>query len=342
MQLTPKENYLRTLRGEVPEWVPVYAYGPPTPGAQPPANAMFEPPFLAEHRLRGGGRDIWGVNYLPSASAGSALIPDNREFILPIDRLRHWRDIIKAPLLEHIDWEQQVKLGFEQMPCDRSQTALFLSLHVGYFQLLMSFMGFVDGLLAFYEEPDEVHALLDYLSEFYMRVADSVLDLVKPDILMMADDTAAWHAPFISDEMYREFILPHHEKFAKRGRERGLLMTMHNCGKCESVLGMLVEMGINGWDPAQTCNDLRGIKAKFGNRLVITGGWDARGRLLERDVTDDELQQSVRDVLDALAPGGGYCFAGGYLSENGDEETVRRNRIVQDEAERYGRTFYRR
>ncbi|MDR0862588.1 MAG: veratrol--corrinoid protein metyltransferase [Oscillospiraceae bacterium] len=341
-KLTPRENYLTVLRGEVPEWVPHYTYGPPAQDAPPPANAMFEPPMLAAHRVNGGGRDIWGVNYLPTESTGQALIPDNSEFILPLEKLPRWREVIKAPDLGGIDWERMCLPALEKQGIDRTQTALFLSLHVGYFQLLMSFMGFEDGLLAFYEEPDAVHELLDYLSEFYMKIADATLDIVKPDILMLADDTAAWNSPFISADMYREFILPHHAKFARRGRERGLPMTMHNCGKCEGVLDMLVDMGINGWDPAQSCNDLAGIKRKYGNKLAITGGWDARGRLLEADVTDEEIRQSVRDVIDALAPGGGYAFAGGYLVPTGDAEAARRNAIVSGEAARYCGEFYER
>jgi hypothetical protein len=156
------------------------------------------------------------------------------------------------------------------------------------------------------------------------------------------DDTAAWGSPFISAGMYREFILPHHEKWARRGRERGLLMTMHNCGKCESVVDMFVDMGIRAWDPAQTCNDLESVQKKYGNRLVITGGWDARGRLLAEDVTDDEIRQSVQDTIDKYAPGGGYCWCGGYLSAVGDEEMIRRNVVVMTEVYNYGHSFYKR
>jgi len=342
MKLTPKENYLRALRGEVPEWVTHYVYGIAAPGAPDAANAMYEPSVLAGYRLDGGGRDIWGVLHVPSDSAGGAVIPDNSEFILPLEKLTRWRDYIKAPDFSHIDWEKLYNDDMKKMPVDRNITALFLGFNMGYFQTLMSFMGFEDGLTAFYEEPEAVHELLHYISDFYMDMADKTIDIVKPDILMMADDTAAWANPFISAEMYREFILPHHEKYAKRGRERGLPMTMHNCGKCEGVLDMLVDIGICGWDPAQTCNDLAGIKKKFGNRLLITGGWDARGRLLEPDVTDEEIRQSVRDVMDKLAPGGGYMFAGGYLTAKGDRENLRRNEVLNDEVERYGRAFYNR
>jgi len=338
--LTEKENYLMTLRGETPEWVPIYTFGPPPPGGRPPANAMVEAPITNGHRERGGGPDIWGVNYIPTESTGNAIIPDNSTFILPLEKLSHWRDIIKAPEVSGTDWEKMVSEHMGRINIDRTQTALGMGLHVGYFQLLMSFMGFEDGLIAFYEEPETVHELLEYLSTFYISIADRVIDLYQPDVITLIDDTAAWGAPFISPETYREFIMPHHDKWAKRGRDRGLPITMHNCGKCESVVDLFVQMGVRSWDPAQTCNDLKGIKAKYGNDLVIAGGWDGRGRLLEADVTEEELRQSVRDTMDAYAPGGGYVWAGGFLSAVGDEAAKRKNEILQDEARKYGRDFY--
>ena len=338
--LTEKENLMMTYRGEVPAWIPVTRFGPSPPGHFP-ASMMMGPPLLSPQQEKGGGPDIWGVNYVPTESTGNALIPDNSEFILPLEKLSKWREIIKAPDLTGVDWEKLVKEKIEKSSIDRKQTALALTMHFGYFQLLMSFMGFEDGLLAFYEEPELIHELLEYLSEFYMSVADKVLDLFKPEILSIADDTAAWGGPFISDDMYREFLVPHHNKYVKRGLDRGIVVSMHNCGKCETILDTLVDMGFTVWDPAQTCNDLKAIKAKYGNKLVIAGGWDARGRMLEPDITDEEIRQSVRDTIDKYAPGGGFCWMGGFLGALDDPEPVRKTGVVLDEAIKYGREFYK-
>ncbi|MCL2124866.1 MAG: veratrol--corrinoid protein metyltransferase [Oscillospiraceae bacterium] len=339
--LTEKENLLRVYHGEIPEWIPVSRMGPSEPGKYP-ATMMMGPPLLSPQMEKGGGRDIWGVNYVPTESTGNALIPDNSEFILPLDNLKNWRDVLKAPDLNGVDWEKLVKERIESSGIDRKQTALALTMHFGYFQLLMSFMGFEDGLLALYEEPELVHELLEFLSEFYMSVADNVLDLYNPEILSIADDTAAWGASFVSDEMYREFFAPHHDKYVKRGLDRGCTISMHNCGKCESLVDLWVEMGFTEWNPAQTCNDLKAIKAKYGNKLVISGGWDGRGRLMEPDVTDEEIRQSVRDTIDAYAPGGGFCWGGGFLGALNDPEPMRKTKVVIDEATRYGRDFYKR
>ncbi|MBQ1415335.1 MAG: veratrol--corrinoid protein metyltransferase, partial [Lachnospiraceae bacterium] len=101
-------------------------------------------------------------------------------------------------------------------------------------------------------------------------------------------------------------------------------------------------MGVRAWDPAQPVNDLEGIKAKYGNDLVIIGGWDPTPHIVFDDVTEEELRQSVRDTIDRLAPGGGYCWAVGLMRSVGREENSdRKNKIIFDEVYKYGSTFYK-
>ena len=71
------------------------------------------------------------------------------------------------------------------------------------------------------------------------------------------------------------------------------------------------------------------------------GCWDARDRLMAPDVTEEEIRQSVRDTMDTYAPGGGFCWCGGYLGAVGDEEINRRNAILFDEVYKYGDAFYK-
>ena len=202
-------------------------------------------------------------------------------------------------------------------------------------------MGFENGLCAMFEEPEEVKALLEYVCDFYTEVGVQYIDHAKPDIWGTADDTAAWANPFISAEMYREFLIPCHSRWAKMARDRGLPMTMHNCGKSEGVMGDLVKMGINMWEPAQTCNDLEAVKAKFGNRLAIGGGWDGRGRLLEPDVTDEEIIESAKETFGKLAKGGGFAWMGGFLGPVDDQETARKNKLMHDFVDEYAHDYYK-
>jgi hypothetical protein len=104
--LTEKENYLRLLRGGQPDWVPMYTFGVMPGSTEAPCNVMVEPGILSEFRRNNGGKDIWGVNFIPTRETGNALLPEPGHFIL--DDITKWRDVIKAPSLEGIDWEAMV------------------------------------------------------------------------------------------------------------------------------------------------------------------------------------------------------------------------------------------
>ncbi|MDR0916557.1 MAG: veratrol--corrinoid protein metyltransferase [Oscillospiraceae bacterium] len=333
-KLTEKENYLRMLRGEVPQWVPQYNYF--RAGAANPPTMLVDPAISNPHRVNQGGLDAWGVNWVPTYETAGGLIPEPNNFLLA--DVTNWRDVIHAPDTAHVDWDKLVADDVKRYAINRDETATALCIHFGYFQTLVSFMGFENAMMAMYEEPEAVHELLDYVAEFVQVVALGYIDRLKPDVLTLQDDTAAWGAPFISPAMYREFLLPRHKLFTALGVERGLPITMHNCGKCEGIVDQLVEMGVTLWEPAQTCNDLAAIKAS--GKIMIAGGWDAGGRLLEPDVTDEEIRQSVRDTMDKLAPNGGFAWFGGFMGPLDDAEMQRHNAVLLDEAERYGRVFY--
>ena len=339
--LTEKENFMLTLSGQCPEWVPNYSIlASSDPKAPVPAIVLMTPPFINEHRKVGvGGIDVWGVKYVPGDAVGGATMPETKNFILK--DIRKWRDVIKAPSLEGYDWEKMAKDHLEASGVDRSQTAVAFDVHFGYFQHLMAFMGFTEGLCAFYEEPEEVFALLDYISDFYCKITEKMIDYYKPEVLSLKDDTASLKAPFISPEVYEEILIPIYKKHAKFAWDRGIPISFHNCGKCETLLDSLVNIGVRLWDPAQTCNDLPAIKKKYGNNLVIAGGWDAKGRLLDDDVTEEELYQAVQDTFDMLAPGGGYCFGGGFIVAHGDENAIRKNKIIHKAAYEIGHSFYK-
>ncbi len=328
--LTEKENFLMTLRGECPEWIPAYSIVAPPEGQPAPPCILVSPEFLQKHRKNYvGGIDPFGVEYVYSDAVFGATMPKTSDFILK--DIRQWRDVIKAPDISHFDWERLCKEDIERSRIDRSQTALSLDLHFGYFQNLMAFMGFTEGLCAIYEEPEECKALMEYLCDFYCDVCAHIIDYYQPDVISLKDDTAGWGAPFMSPESYEDIFVPQYRRQAAFGVERGLPITFHNCGKCECYIDMMRSVGTTLWEPCQTCNDVFGIKKKYGNSLVLAGGWEAKGRLQEPDCTDEEIVESLRYTIRTLAEGGGYCFLGGYTAPRvGKDAASHRAQLIRD------------
>jgi hypothetical protein len=329
---------MRMLHGQMPEWLPRYSYQPDPEIPEPPATAAFRLSALAGQRAT-GGRDIWGVQFVPTESMNGAPLPKPGEFIL--EDIRKWREVIKKPDTSGWDWEALAANDLKAMNVNRDETAVSFGVGGGYFQTLCNFMGFTEGMIAMYEEPEEVKALIQYLADFYVMVEDKMIDYIKPDMVQLADDTATERAPFISQEMYREFLLPHYDRHAKFARERGLPIAMHTCGHSEVFFEDLTKIGVVQWDPVQLSNDIHGIQARYGRNLVLCGGWEARGHFLEDGVTDEELRQAIRGAMDEYGQNGGLQIIAGFMGAAGDTNAARKAKVLREEAYVYGHNFYK-
>lgn len=339
-KLTPKENYLRVVTGQVPEWMPIYTVGIPMMDGSPMAMAPVTPSLISSHQVPGKEAvDIWGVTWVGNYDTGYMKMPRPYDFLM--DDITEWRDIIKAPDLTGIDWEQMYKDDLKKFNVDRENSAMGQGVYVGPFQTLVSYMGFTEGLIALSEEPEECLALLEYITDFYLEVEKRYFEVAKPDVLCMTDDTCSQNSPFISEEMFREFFLPCYKKHAEIAIEAGIPIQFHNCGTAAHYIELChEEAGVTAWDPAQTVNDLDAFKAKWGNEIAICGGFDPSGKLLDPDCPEELLRETVIDIIDRLAPGGGFAFCGGFVGPMDDENNFRKQTIVEKTATEYGNTFY--
>ena len=117
------------------------------------------------------------------------------------------------------------------------------------FQQIIAFMGFSNGLMAIYEEPEAFEELLNFMVDVYMPVVQATVDYYTPDILYLLDDTATSFSPFISPELYRSILKPVYKRLAKPAMERGIPLQFHNCGRCEDFIDDMMDFGVKIWDP---------------------------------------------------------------------------------------------
>jgi hypothetical protein len=324
--LTVKENFLRTLGGEEPEYVPL-------------VNLFWSirPSVLTGDRGPKGGKDIFGVEWVVEGSAIEAAIPKPGDFIL--DDIRKWRDVIKFPDFSGVDWDALAKKELENRNPDEPLGGRTTA--GGFFQSVMNFMGFTEGLIACVEEPEEVKALINYLCDNYLGLSDQFLQAYKPDFMYFADDIASERSPFVSLETFRDIFEPVWRRYIKFFKDRGLLAMHHNCGHVELFLDDIVDMGFNGWEPAQRTNDLVGIKKKYNSKLMISGALDQRKWLPHIDISEEEIRAHVKMVMDELAPGGGYAFAGGGGARETDPITKQRSEWILDEYHKLKYSYYK-
>lgn len=339
---TMKENYLGMANGIQPDFLLQFSYGVNPYSKRAPLAVGCAPSFLSAHKTPSGGQDIWGVKYVSNREAGFAALPEPGNFIL--DDITKWRDVIKAPDISDVDWEKVAKKDLADLAAsgmDLNQSALAYHLHTGYFQQLMAMMGFVEGLCAIQEEPEEVLALFDYMCSFYEEVAKRSFKYYNADIMQITDDTAAWGAPFVSPEQYRTLIKPFQVREAQIGNDSGLPIAMHCCGKCELFVEDWLEFGVRYWDPPQTCNDLVAIQKKYGNKLILVGCFDVLGDMLSPSYSEERFKQDVIEAIDKYGKEAMFVFNHWLFGDPDNRLFNDRNRWMTEVVESYGLDIYK-
>ena len=336
------EQFMAVLNGETPKWVPRYGMGADPNSNRPAPQRGIMSSAMPRRVDAGNGKfvDMWGVTYVPTEETGGMSLPEPNNFIL--DDIRNWRDFIKTPDLSDVNWELTCKRDLDAAG-DLTTQALSFGTHVGYFQHLMNFMGFNNGLVALFEEPDEVKALYEYLSNFYCNIYEQQLNYWGDifDVYGITDDTATATNPFISNEMYREMVKPYAARLGKFAQDRGRHVMMHNCGRCEDSIDDWRDFGVDSWNPAQIVNDLDGIKAKYGNELVLIGCWDSQGPAGWDSCTEDMMREEVRKTINRFGKGGGFMFWGSIYGPVGDVNTENRRRWMAEAYEAYREEPYK-
>ncbi len=331
--MTEKENFLRMLRGDMPEWLIFQGSGELPPEIKP-ATAMCRGPVF-----RQGGRDIFGIEYTATDSTGGMELPTPNNFILK--DIHDWPDVIKLPDINDFNIEEIARKELEKI--DRNEVAVSLSapsVVQGYFQTLMAFMGFSEGLFTMACYPEEVYNLFEYLADFFDELAVRMIDAYKPDIFGIADDVSSAQNTFMSYDMWCELIKPFQVRMTNHANKLGIPISMHCCGKCEHLIDDWRSFGVIMWNPPQDMNDLDAIKKKYGRSLILNGCSSPKDPYLFSWSTEEEVRQCMRDKIDRFAPDGGYICRGFVVAAKDDPTVEQRRNWVADEYLKYGRDWY--
>jgi len=164
-----------------------------------------------------------------------------------------------------------------------------------------------------YEAPEMVKRLFDKLFLTFCLLIDHRDDREgsRRRSIGLADDNSA----FVSEQMYREFVMPHnraiYERYGKEGRQ------LHADGPNDHLFRLyademrLTEMDIGGF------SDIAAAKPAMAGKTVIFGGINCTDLYGSFEVA----RPSVARAVGIGAPGGGYIFGVGgetYAGVNAD------------------------
>ena len=155
----------------------------------------------------------------------------------------------------------------------------------------------VEGIsYAFFEEPEWITEVVDYLADFYIKVLTrAVTDIPDIDVALFWEDMCFKTGPLCSPAMFRQFFLPGYKKVTKFLRDNGVASFWVDCdGNIEQLIDLWIEGGVNGFYPMEVAAGMDALKTKlkYGDKVLLWGGIDKRKLMEGPEAIDKELERN--------------------------------------------------
>ncbi|MDI9505803.1 MAG: hypothetical protein GX246_09670 [Clostridiales bacterium] len=196
--------------------------------------------------------------------------------------------------LEQYFSEEAIRAAYEPIRAghERGDYPIRMNLE-GFFWVPRELLGIEAHMFAFYEEPELLHDICEYILWVYSTKLLQVLDIVQPDVIYMMEDLSGKTGPMISGVMFDEFVGAYYRRLFPLLRERGVgNIFVDTDGDFAMLIPRFIDAGVDGFLPmdvnagmdiVQVRRDFPKLKFIGGyNKLCIAEGPAAIDREFQR------------------------------------------------------------
>jgi hypothetical protein len=225
-------------------------------------------------------------------------IPQFHEFpvkdLADFEKLAEERLDASTPGRYPADWDQQVARWRT-----RDHILVVGNVAASFFGWPRSLMGVENLLVAYYDQPELIHAINRQHLGFVKGLYEKALQEVEFDFAFIWEDMAFKNGPLISPALFREFMLPYYLELMDYFRSFGIdLFIVDSDGNVDKLLPCFVEGGINGVLPFEVAAgmDVRAVREAFPD-LRLLGGVDKRALAAGPEAIDAELERRLTGMF---------------------------------------------
>ena len=285
--LTKRQNMIETMRGGHPDRF--------VNGYEALGLVMGSPFGKRNPNPKPGELNVvnaWGVTKSwPKGTPGA--FPVHTPDKIVVKDIDEWQKYLKVPrvVYDAEEWEPFIEM-YEKV--DRNEQFACTYFAPGVFEQCHYLLEIQNCLMAFYESPDEMHELIDCITQFELDYAAEVCKYMKPEGLFHHDDWGSQISTFLSPDMFREFIKPAYMKIYHYYKDHGVQLIVHHSDSYAATLVPdMIDMGIDVWQGVMRTNDIPALIKQYGGQITFMGGIDSATVDYE-GWTEEEVAKQVR------------------------------------------------
>jgi hypothetical protein len=146
--------------------------------------------------------------------------------------------------------------------------------HRGVYGFARERMGDENLALAFYDDPELVHAIMNDYTDMALAVWEKQAKDVQFDLIECWEDMASKNGSLISPATFREFMTPCFRRIADFAKSHGIkVVLVDSDGLIEELTGLMLEAGVTALYPYEVLagNDVARVRSRHPEAGVIGG-----------------------------------------------------------------------
>ena len=250
-----------------------------------------------------GGKDMFGVEWVYVPAVGGSMEKEGGSFLL--EDVNEWESVLSFPDIDSWGWEEASEQNKDYLNHDM---AICTWLYTGWFERLISFMGFEEAAVALLDEDQEdaIKELMMALSGTYCDIIEHMVKYFGVDLFYIHDDWGSQAAAFFSADVARELFVPAMKRVTDKCHELGAIAELHSCGNHGSVqIENIIEAGWDLWRP-QPMNNIEALWDEYGDRITLAPVFEP----LEEEAPDKRAVEAIDAWVQkyCTTPGKSACW----------------------------------
>jgi hypothetical protein len=164
-------------------------------------------------------------------------------------------------------------------------------------------------LIGMLDQPDVIRRIIEIETSYTIAVGEAMLD-AGCDAIMDLSDVAGNRGPYMSPQMFKDFVFPALKAQCDMAHARGKYYIKHTDGNTWAILDMMIEAGIDGWHGIQPSIGmaLPELQKCYGGQLCFFGGVEVDTLVAG---TEEVIEEEVRTAIESALPEGGLVLTSG-------------------------------
>lgn len=265
---------------------------------------------------------------LPFRRFDEKILEDNSEYTIKSDTTgRHIKYDKKSGIVEEIrqvitepeDWERLKAYGnrellqyyteenitkvYEQLKEGHERGDYSIRINIeGFFWTPRELLGIEPHLYAFYDYPELIHDINEYILKIYLEKFTKVLEIIPADVVYIMEDLSGKNGPMISPEIFDEFVGSYYRRLIPVLKSKNVKhVFVDTDGDFKKLIPNFIATGVEGFLPmdVNAGMDIVEVRKSFPN-LKFIGGYNKLCIAEGKAAIDKEFER----ILPVIRQGG--------------------------------------